>query len=377
MGAFLAIVGDTWRQSIHQWVLLVLIVMLGLMTLALVAFPQVREAPDGSKFLGMRTQEDVAQSGLEGGWQGLYADALRDELGLDEEIKSGSKELNDILDEYDKVDFKIKRLESAEPNNPELKELVQRRRALARERDFKNQQLKELRETVRNQVNETIEKRTTGMSKMQKGVEYWLAGASYAIFLLSMLGFIAACAVYIPNMLETGSVDLVLSKPIRRWQLYLGKYVGGLGLYSVALALAYIVVFVGIGLISGIWHWAFFGGLPMTIFSLALLYSIVAWVGLWTRSTAMSMVIGYVYYLVIDTAIGHLGSVPFIGDYPAIEKFSQVLEYSFPSFVWLRESAEAAVMEVIVFPWHHLIVGLLWLLVCLGTSYNRFRINDY
>src|SRR5690606_26878528 len=143
--------------------------------------------------------------------------------------------------------------------------------------------------------------------------EFLLSEAAWAIFLISMFGFIAVCAVYIPNMIESGSIDLVLSKPLRRWQIYFGKYLGGLLLYSVALTVAYILLFVGVGMASGVWHWAFFGALPMTIFALALLYSIVAWVGLWTRSTAMAMVIGYIYYLVVDTAVGRLQDIPFLG----------------------------------------------------------------
>lgn len=377
MKPFLAIIHDTWRQSIHQWVLITLIVLLAIMTAFMMYLPEVRTAPDGSSFLASRLHREMVQRGFEDDWKGVYRDAIHDELGFDDEVKRRSRELNKTLDEFDRVDFEIKRLESSQPDSPELKDLHQRRRQLERQRDTQSRGLMEYRREARIEADRLVDERTSDMGKMEKGVEYWMASSTYAIYLLSMLGFIAACSVYIPNMLETGSVDLVLSKPVRRWQLYLGKYVGGLVLYSVALFAAFVALFVWMGTLTGVWHWAVFGALPMTVFSLALLYAIIAWVGLWTRSTAMSMVIGYVYYLVVDTAIGNLERIPFLSDYPLIEKFAAFIEYVFPSFVWLRESGEAAVMSVFVFPWHHVIVGFVWLLVCLGTAYNRFRINDY
>lgn len=377
MNAFLAIVHDTWRQSKHQWVLIVLIAMMGILAIFAVAAPEVRKAPDGTEFVTMSWARETDQAGMEMGWKGLYADALKDELDFYEAERERSKQVNYMLDDRDALSYEIETLKANDPDSPELAKLRDELRALDQQIDRFQRAARTERLRVIEQVNAMVEERTADIPELTKGVEYWLSGMAYAIFIISMVGFIAACAVYIPNMLEHGSVDLVLSQPIRRWQVYFGKYVGGLVLYSMALVLVYIVIFIGVGVRTGVWHWAFFGALPMTIFSLALLYSIIAWVGLWTRSTAMAMVVGYVYYLVIDTAVGHLGSLPFIEDFPAIEQMAKVLKYTFPSFVWLRESAEAAVLSVNVFPWQHVGVGALWLFICLATSYNRFRINDY
>lgn len=377
MNAFLAIVHDTWRQSKHQWVLIVLIVLMGLLTLYSVAAPEVRKAPDGTEFFTVAWARDTDQRGMEVGWEGIYADALKDEINFYEIEKAHSKQLNFMLNDRDALSFRIETLRVKEPGNPEIETMRDQLRALDQQidrfqRERRTERLKEI-----DRINELVDERTSHIPKIQKGVESWLASSAYAIFLLSMLGFIAACSVYIPNMLEHGSIDLVLSKPIRRWQIYFGKYVGGLVLYSLVLTVVFVLVFVGIGIRSGVWHWPFFGALPMTVFALALLYSIIAWVGLWTRSTAMAMVIGYVYYLVIDSAVGYMDELPFIEDFPAIDKMSDFLKFTFPSFVWLRESAEAAVLSVNVMPWQHVLVGFAWLVICLGTSYNRFRINDY
>ncbi|MBZ0137001.1 MAG: ABC transporter permease [Planctomycetes bacterium] len=377
MNAFLAIIHDTWRQSKHQWVLIVLIGLQVMLAIFAVAAPEKRTAPDGSEFFTTRWARDTDQKGMEIGWEGLYADALRDEQNFNDTMKGRSKEVNALIDQREEVSYRIATLIAEDPNHPDLDALRDQNRALEQAIDRFQRDSMAMQHRMRLDIERITAERTADMPRMAKGVEFWLSGIAYAIFILSMIGFIAACSIYIPNMLEQGSIDLVLSKPIRRWQIYFGKYVGGLLLYSAALTVLYVVVFVGVGIVSGVWHWPFFGALPMTIFSLALLYSIVAWVGLWTRSTALAMVIGYVYYLVVDTAVGHMEDLPFIEDFPAIDQLSKVLKFSFPSFVWLRESAEASVLSVYVFPWQHLAVGALWLFICLGTSYNRFRINDY
>ncbi|MHC4839581.1 MAG: ABC transporter permease [Planctomycetota bacterium] len=229
-------------------------------------------------------------------------------------------------------------------------------------------------------VREEVDKRSADIPALTKGMEAYMGSIAFWLFRIALFGFIAISAGYIPNMIESGSIDIVLSKPIRRWQLYFGKYLGGLGLFSVVMSITWAVTFTIMGIKTGVWQWSFFYALPFTLFAMALLYSIIAWVGLWTRSTSMAMVLGYVYYAVVDSAVSLLGdphSVPGLTDQPAFREFAGYIKAGFPSFKWLMEGGEAAVYSVPFIPWHTVIVGGIWLVICLGTSYNRFRINDY
>lgn len=380
-GPFFAIVGDTWRQSKHQMVLLVLLMLLAMTVPLLTLFIKVSKGPDGTEFLTVRFEEEGrAQRGFDQGWDGLYADALKQEIGLTDEIRQGRRKVEEAADRLSVVDFQLKQLEHEKAPEARLASTRDARRDAEVTLDEITANWKGLMTTERDRVDQLLNERTAKMSRLQKGVEYWLSGAVTLIYILSMLGFIAVSAGYVPLMIEAGSIDLVLSKPIRRWHLFYGKYVGGLLLYSIALVAAYVVVFLGVGAVSGVWHWPFFYALPMTIFSLGLLYAIVGWVGLWTRSTTMAMVIGYLYYLVVDTAVAFLAdptATPFLAEMPGVEAMADLVKHTFPSFKWLRESAEATVFSVWVFPWQHVVVGAVWLVVCLGTAFNRFRINDY
>jgi ABC-type transport system involved in multi-copper enzyme maturation permease subunit len=380
MNAFLAIIADTWRQSKHQWVMLVMLVIFALTIPMAVVQVEVREAPDGTPFVTTIWERASVQRGMESGWNGLYANSLRHELGYDDELAKGRRAVSDKLDEFNDLDYEHKRLIAIGAPEEQIDAVADARRAAQQQAEFLQEQNRELSIFVNSEVNRQLRARTEGISDLQRGAEFWLASMAQFIFTISMLGFIAVCAGYIPNMLESGSVDLMLSKPIRRWQIYFGKYVGGLLLFSAAVIALFIVIFIGIGLRIGVWHWQFFGALPTTLFSLALLFSIVGFVGLWTRSTGMSMVIGYVYYVVVDTAVGMLtdrASYPFLADITWIEGWVDIVKMTFPSFHWLRKSAEAAVFSIVVIPWQQILVGFAWLVLMLGTGYNRFRINDY
>lgn len=380
MSAFLAIVGDTWRQSKHQWVMILVLILLTAISMFLVAIVNKNEAPDGTPILTTVFDGDRVHRGLEMQWEGLYASALRHQIGFDDELRKGRQKVDDAFKAWSAADYERKRLESQGAPADEIARATETARDLQLAMESLQEKNRENDLYVRNRVNTMIAERSEHITPMHKGAEWWLGSIAAWIFSISMLGFIAVCAGYIPNMLESGSIDLVLSKPIRRWHIFFGKYVGGLLLFSIALVVLYVIIFVVFGLKTGVWLWQWFGALPMTIFSLALLYAIVAWVGLWTRSTGMAMVIGFVYYGVVDTAVGVLtdpGDYPFVRDIEWIQDWIEIVKVTFPSFHWLKKSAESAVFSVVVMPWAQIGVGVAWLVLALGTAFNRFRINDY
>ena len=113
-----------------------------------------------------------------------------------------------------------------------------------------------------------------------------------------LFGMFATAGV-IPDALEKGTVDLYLSKPIARWELLTGKYLG-----SVTAILANIIYFIGIlwliiGLRVGVWNGNLLIAGALMTFAFACLYAIVALFGVLTRNMAISIICGFVYLFVI------------------------------------------------------------------------------
>jgi len=102
---------------------------------------------------------------------------------------------------------------------------------------------------------------------------------------------IFASSGLIPSVLEPGRIALLLSKPIGRTSLLLGRYVGNL--LIVVLNTIYIVT--GVWLIfavkTNIWDYRFLLAIPIMIFVFAVLLCVVVLVGVISESAALSVMV--------------------------------------------------------------------------------------
>src|SRR5262245_36044328 len=113
---------------------------------------------------------------------------------------------------------------------------------------------------------------------------------------------IVVTASFVPNMLHKGTVDLLLSKPIRRPTLLVFKYLGGLTFVFLNAAFAIVGVWLLLGLRTGIWAPGFLVCVVVITFFFAVLYAISALVGVLTRSAIICIVLTclawFVFWLV-------------------------------------------------------------------------------
>jgi ABC-type transport system involved in multi-copper enzyme maturation permease subunit len=220
----------------------------------------------------------------------------------------------------------------------------------------------------------------TDTSLARRSVEVMLYGVAGIIFTVSMLLFLAASAGYIPNMLEAGAIDIVLAKPVDRLKIWLGKYLGGLALYAAAISAAYFVIFVGVGLHTGVWVGRLFLVMPLQVFCAGVLFAIIAALGVVSRSSTLCLVVGLLFYLVIDSVVGSLISFERMGmlrDWPSLETVGRAMRYTLPNFGLLKESATASVLQMPLMQWQPFLVALAWLFAALGFGYWRFSRTDY
>ncbi|MDQ2776167.1 MAG: hypothetical protein M3Y57_14805 [Acidobacteriota bacterium] len=112
---------------------------------------------------------------------------------------------------------------------------------------------------------------------------------SIALYIWGTLLALFASAGLIPVLLEPGRIALLLSKPVSRPMLLLGRYTGNV--LIVALNHSYLVV--GIWLILGfkttIWEPRFLLAIPISIFIFAVLLCVVVLVGVVFESAALSI----------------------------------------------------------------------------------------
>ncbi|UCF65135.1 MAG: hypothetical protein JSW33_04685 [bacterium] len=97
----------------------------------------------------------------------------------------------------------------------------------------------------------------------------------------------------IPSLMQTGTVDLLISKPLGRFHILLGRYLGAVAI--VGFNVFYLVIFswLILSLKTGFWHAGFLMAGIMIVLTFAILYALMTLLGILTRSGAFSLMITY------------------------------------------------------------------------------------
>jgi ABC-type transport system involved in multi-copper enzyme maturation permease subunit len=371
-----AIVADTWRQSRQQIVYLLLAFALLVVSLGAVLLVKVCPSAEGPSVLALRWA-DHPRFGLERAWDLTYRGVLAGDR-IAEATREPDRKAEQANLELLEAEQRVARARIDQAPAAEQKVLEGR---LGEARARAEQTAKEL-ERVEQEVSASaqalVAQRAPSMTPVAKGVEVWISSVTSVIFLVVMLGFVAAAAGYFPGLMKAGAIDLVLAKPISRVEIFFGKFLGGLGLCAVALGASELVLLVGLRVVTGEWAWGVFGAAPVTLFATALLYALVAVIGIITRSTILSLLGGYAYYLVVDTVIQVLMRLDNSGlKIGWLDQAARVSRWAFPAFERLRGAAAAAVLHIPIFEWQPILVGVGWLAGLLGLGYLVFRRTDF
>jgi ABC-type transport system involved in multi-copper enzyme maturation permease subunit len=114
-----------------------------------------------------------------------------------------------------------------------------------------------------------------------------------ATFLYTFGMFLAvfASSGLIPSVLEPGRIELLLSKPLSRTHILLGRYVGNVLVVLANSAYLVLGVWIILGFKTGIWSPVFLVAIATTTFIFAVLLSVVVLIGVLFESAALSTMV--------------------------------------------------------------------------------------
>ncbi len=116
------------------------------------------------------------------------------------------------------------------------------------------------------------------------GVSLWLTWIATILALVGTAGII-------PDLIASGSIETMLSKPISRLRLFMTKYVFGLLFMALQLLLFCGGFFMLIGVRGGSWQPGIFLAIPIVLLFFSYLFSVCVLLGMLTRSTVASLLI--------------------------------------------------------------------------------------
>jgi len=124
------------------------------------------------------------------------------------------------------------------------------------------------------------------------GVGFWLSWIATIIALIST-------ASILPDFVDRGSIDLMLSKPIGRTRLFLTKFVTGLLFAAMQVTVFTVASFLVIGVRGGDWEPWLFVAIPLVIIFFSYLFAVQAVVGMMTRSVIASIIAVMLFWLTL------------------------------------------------------------------------------
>ncbi|QEL18026.1 ABC transporter permease [Limnoglobus roseus] len=118
-------------------------------------------------------------------------------------------------------------------------------------------------------------------------IENYIVGGAGAWIILFIS--VIMTSGFIPNLLQKGSVDLAISKPISRWRLLVYKYLGGLSFTAILTTFTVGGSWLVIGLRTGMWNNNFLLAIPLILAYFSILYAVSTFVAVFTRSAIVAI----------------------------------------------------------------------------------------
>lgn len=106
-------------------------------------------------------------------------------------------------------------------------------------------------------------------------------------------------AGFVPTFLDRSAASVLLAKPVARWQLLVGKYIGVLTFVGAQVTLFVGATWLALGLRTGIWDTTYLWCIPLLLVQFAIFYSGSVLLAVVTRST-VACVFGCVLFWLLS-----------------------------------------------------------------------------
>lgn len=202
--------------------------------------------------------------------------------------------------------------------------------------------------------------RSTDADKLVRG---FYAGIATFLYTFGMFLAVFASAGLIPSVLEPGRIELLLSKPLSRSHILLGRYAGNVLVVSCNVAYLVLGVWLIFGAKTGIWSSRFLIAIATTIFVFAVLLTVVVLIGVLFESAALATMIT-VGLMIVSPILAQTSTMMKLLSSEWSRQIWRTLYYTFPKIYdmgaftqnvirnspaeWIMPVATSAVFAVVV-----------------------------
>jgi ABC-2 type transport system permease protein len=129
------------------------------------------------------------------------------------------------------------------------------------------------------------------MQDVDRVVRGVYAGIATFLYTWGMFLSVFASSGLIPSILEPGRIELLVSKPVSRAHILLGRYAGNVLVVSCNVIFLVLGIWTILGVKTGIWSGTFLISIATTIFIFAVLLGVVVLIGVLFDSAALATMV--------------------------------------------------------------------------------------
>ena len=126
----------------------------------------------------------------------------------------------------------------------------------------------------------------------------WVAGT------LGILVALVFTAGFIPESLHPSAAAVMLAKPLPRWLVLAGKYLGVVCFVGLHVTIFFVGTWLAIGFRTNVWPVHYLMGIPLTVFHFAVIFSCSVMLAVFFRSMT-ACVVGSVLFWVVCGAVNY------------------------------------------------------------------------
>jgi ABC-type transport system involved in multi-copper enzyme maturation permease subunit len=211
------------------------------------------------------------------------------------------------------------------------------------------------------------------VNRMVRGV---YGGIATFLYTFGMFLAVFASAGLVPSVLEPGRVELLLSKPLSRTHLLLGRYLGNVLVVSANSVYLVLGVWTILGAKTGIWSPAFLIAIATTTFIFAVLLTVVVLIGVTLESAAAATMIT-VALMIISPILAQNSTMMRLLSSEWSRDLWRALYYSFPKVYELGKMTLDAIQSGTFAGFMPIWTSALFGVVVLGAALWIFQRRDF
>jgi ABC-type transport system involved in multi-copper enzyme maturation permease subunit len=218
--------------------------------------------------------------------------------------------------------------------------------------------------------------KTSGGEDVQRLVRQVHGAIAAFLFTAGMFLAVFASAGLIPSVFEPGRIELLLSKPVERYHILLGRYIGNVLVIAANIFYLVFSIWLIFGVKTGVWTYGFLWSSVLTVFMFAVLLTVVVLVGVLWESAAVTTMVTF-GIMILSPILAQQRTLERLLTSETSRNIVRALYYALPKVFDLGRLARSLVLGESVGDWMPIWSSALFGVVMLSTGVYAFARRNY